>query len=129
MKEQIFDADYCGKTVVRVAKEAKAFGRMNDPTASAYVQGACGDEMEVYLVIQDGTIEDIKFYTEGCLATRACGEIAASLAIGKTTNDALGISPKEVIEALKGLTEDHRHCSILAVSALYKAIADYFLKD
>lgn len=128
MDEEIFDAGYYGDEVVEAAKEAKFFGRMNDPTASAYIKGPCGDEMEFYLVIQDGIIEDIKFYTEGCPATRACGETAASFAIGKTIDTVLGISPKEVMEKLNGLPQDHRHCSILSVSTLYKAIADYLLK-
>ena len=66
------------------------FGRMNDPTASAYIKGACGDEMEFYLFIRNGIIEDIKFYTEGCAVTRACGAVAAELAVGKGIMETLG---------------------------------------
>lgn len=129
MSEDINDSDYFGDKIVRTAKEAKFFGRMNDPSASAGIRGLCGDEMEFYLIIEDDKIEDIKFYTDGCLATRACGEMTASFAIGKNVEDALGITPKEVMRKLDELPEDHRHCSILAVSTLFKAIADYLLKD
>ena len=114
--------------LVELAKNPKHFGRMNDPTAGAYVKGPCGEEMEFYLVIKDKTIEEVKFYTEGCLATRICGSMTAHLAMGKTLDDVLDISPRKVIDLLKGLPENDRHCSILAVSTLHKAIADYLLK-
>ncbi|MDP8299704.1 MAG: iron-sulfur cluster assembly scaffold protein [Candidatus Tantalella remota] len=114
--------------LVGMAKEPKHFGRMNDPTSSAWVRGPCGDEMEFYLVIKRDVIDDIKFYTEGCIATRVCGVVTAQLVLGKSINEALGVSPKKVIALLDGLSENHYHCSILAVSTLYKAIADYLLK-
>jgi len=106
----------------------KYFGRMNDPTSSSYLKGPCGDAMEFYLVIDKDRIAEIKYFTDGCHATRACAAMAAKLAEGKTIKDALLVSAGEVIRRLKGLPEDHLHCSILSVSTLYRAIADYLLK-
>ena len=114
--------------IIALAKNPKHFGRMNDPTSAASIKGPCGDEMEFYLVIKDGIIEDVKFYAKGCIATIVCGSMTAQLALGKSIDEILGISPGEVINALSALSEDHGHCSILAVSALYRAIADYLLK-
>ncbi|MBU0486286.1 MAG: iron-sulfur cluster assembly scaffold protein [Proteobacteria bacterium] len=114
--------------IVEVAKDPKHFGRMNGPTASAYIKGPCGDEMEFYLVIEDRIIKEVKFYTTGCISTIVCGEVVSRLASGKIINEALGISSRQVIEMLKGLPESNSHCSILAVSTLYRAIADYLLK-
>ena len=111
-----------------LAKDPKYFGRMNDPTGGASIKGPCGDEMEFYLDINDGVIEDIKFYTGGCVTTIACGSMTAQLALGKSIEDALGISPKTVISKLSGLPEEQRHCSVLAVSTLYKAIVDYLFR-
>ena len=114
--------------LISLAKNLKYMGRMNDPTSSACLKGPCGDEMEFYLVINDKIIEDIKFYATGCVATIVCGSVTAELASGKPIYEALAISPKEVMDSLNGLPEDHCHCSILAVSALYRAVADYLLK-
>lgn len=108
-------------------REESLFGRMNAPTASAFLKGICGDEMEFHLYIRDGIIEDIRCYTEGCADTRACGLAAAGLAKGKSVLDALAINPKEIIDSQKELSRDGRHCAILAVSTLYRAIADYLL--
>jgi len=104
------------------------FGRMNDPTASAWLRGPCGDEMEFYLVIDGDKITDVRCFTEGCEATRACAVAAARLVHGKTVDGALSISAGEVIGTMGDLPNDHLHCSILAVSALYRAIADHLLR-
>ncbi len=114
--------------VIKLLNDPKFFGRMNDPTASAYLKGPCGDSMEFYLVIENKKITGIKYYADGCGATRACAAMVAQMAYGKTIKEALAISAGEVIMQLKGLPEDHLHCSILSVSTLYRAIADYLLK-
>jgi len=104
------------------------FGRMNDPTAAAFVKGPCGDSMEFYLYVRDGVLEQVKCYTEGCDDTKVCGLEVAKEAEGKSVIDALAINPKEIICSLDFLPEHGRHCAILAVSTLYRAIADYLLK-
>ncbi|MBU1630213.1 MAG: iron-sulfur cluster assembly scaffold protein [Candidatus Omnitrophica bacterium] len=116
------------ENIIKISQNLKHFGRMNDPTSVASIKGPCGDEMEFYLIINNGIIEDVKFYTDGCIATKACGSMAARFAFGKTIEEVLSISPQKIIESLKGLPKDHCHCSILAVSTLYRAIADYLLK-
>jgi len=124
-KEEVFGYP---QEVIELLNNPKFFGRMNGPTSSSYLKGPCGDSMEFYLVIENKKITEIKYYTDGCGATRACAAMAAHLAYGKTVSEALSISAGEVIKQLKGLPEDHLHCSILAVSTLYRAIADYLLK-
>ena len=124
-KEEVFGYP---QEVIKLLNDPKFFGRMNGPTSSSYLKGPCGDSMEFYLVIEEGRITEIKYYTDGCHATRACAAMAAKLAEGKTIKEALLISAGEIITKLKGLPRDHLHCSILAVSTLYRAIADYLLK-
>lgn len=104
------------------------FGRMNDPSASALLKGPCGDEMEFYLVIRDGRIEDVRYYTEGCGSTRRCAAAVARRAKGATMLDALALNPRDVIAAEPDLPAEGRHCAILAVSTLYRAIADHLLQ-
>ena len=104
------------------------FGRMNDPTGSAVLVGLCGDEVEFYLYICDNRIVEAKYYTNGCQDTRLCGRAAAERATGKLVMDALAINPRDIIDSLPNITEGGRHCAILAVSALYRAIADFLMK-
>jgi len=116
------------KDILALAKEPKHFGRMNDPTCAGFIKGPCGEELEFYLVIKNEIVDDVKFYTKGCISTTVCGSVTAEMVLGKSIEDALGISPKKVMEVLFGLPKEHCHCSILAVSTLYRAIADYLLK-
>ncbi len=116
--------------------QSEYFGRMNDPIASARIAGICGDEMEFYLYIRNSVIEEVKFYTEnGCSDTKAAGLVVAKFAENKNVMDALAINPKQVLESLNyfsakesKISDDGRHCAILAVSTLYKAIADFLLQ-
>jgi len=102
-------------------------GRMNDPSAAARLVGLCGDDMEFYLYIRDGLVEEVRYYSNGCANTRACGRETARRAQGRALMDVLAISPREVIDALPELTAGGRHCAILAVSTLHRAVADYLL--
>jgi nitrogen fixation NifU-like protein len=103
------------------------WGRMSDPVGSARVVGLCGDDMEFYLDIRDGVIADVRYYSNGCADTRACGRAAAERAVGKPVMDVLSLSPRQIIDALPELSAPGRHCAILAVSALHRAVADYLL--
>lgn len=122
------DVQDLSEEIKKIIKQDIFFGRMNDATGSAYMKGLCGDEMEFYLVIEKGIVIQVKYYTEGCEFTRACAAAAARLADKKSIHDVLTISPQQIIKKIPTLPEDHLHCSILAVSTLYKAISDYLLK-
>jgi len=114
--------------LIEMARDPKHLGRMNAPTASAILKGPCGDEVEFYLIIENKVIQEAKFFCDGCVATTICADATAELVEGKNIEEALGISPRQVKNILQDLPEDHSHCTILAVSALYRAIADYLLK-
>ncbi|OGS14155.1 MAG: hypothetical protein A2234_10870 [Elusimicrobia bacterium RIFOXYA2_FULL_58_8] len=103
-------------------------GRLNDPTASASVTGPCGDTMEFYINIEGEKIIEIRYYTEGCGVTKACGALAAFYADQRPLSEALLVSPGLILNTLGQVPEDHKHCAILACNAFYRAIADYFLK-
>jgi len=121
------ETTYSAKTL-EYSNNPVNMGRMNDPTASAWINGLCGDFMEIYLVIKDNKITDIKFYTDGCGITLACGSVVTLLAKNKNINDVLSISPNNIIEHLERLPVENIHCAILAANTLHKAIADYLLK-
>jgi len=89
----------------------------------------CGDIMKIYLKIEDGIIEDVKFETFGCGSAIASSSMATELIKGKKVEDALEITNKAVAEALDGLPPHKMHCSVLAEEAIRNALADYFDKN
>lgn len=88
----------------------------------------CGDIMKMYLKIEDGIIEDIKFKTFGCGAAIATSSIATEMIKGKPIEEALKLSNEAVIEALDGLPAVKIHCSVLAEQAVKAALSDYYTR-
>ena len=54
----------------------------------------CGDELELYLILKDGTVEDIMFSGKGCSISQSSGSMMTELVKGKTKVDALSIMGK-----------------------------------
>lgn len=88
----------------------------------------CGDIMTIYLDVQDGIINDIKFQTFGCGSAIAVSSMLTELAKGKTLEEASQITNKDVAEALEGLPKNKLHCSNLGADALQMAIKDYYAR-
>lgn len=88
----------------------------------------CGDIMKVFLKVENGVIEDVKFQTFGCGAAIATSSMATEMVKGKTLEEALKLTNKAVAEALDGLPAPKMHCSMLAEEAIHAAIDDYMKK-
>ncbi len=105
-------------------------GEIEDANAVGTVGNAkCGDIMKMYMKIEDGIIKDVKFKTFGCGAAIATSSMATELVKGKTIEEALKLSNKAVITALKGLPPAKIHCSVLAEDAIKAAIDDYYSRQ
>ena len=85
----------------------------------------CGDIMQMYIKVYIDIIEDIKFKTFGCGAAIATSSMATEMVKGKSIDEALKLSNKQIAEALGGLPPVKMHCSVLAADALREAINDY----
>ncbi|MDO5327832.1 MAG: Fe-S cluster assembly scaffold protein NifU [Clostridia bacterium] len=85
----------------------------------------CGDIMRMYLKVENGIIEDVKFKTFGCGAAIATSSMATEMVKGKTLKEALELTNKAVAEALDGLPPVKMHCSLLAEEAIHAAVEDY----
>ena len=86
----------------------------------------CGDIMKMYLKIKDDRIEDAKFETFGCGSAIASSSMATELIKGKSVDEALAVTNKQVVDALGGLPAYKLHCSVLAEEAVKAALKDYY---
>ena len=89
----------------------------------------CGDIMKMYLKIKDNVITDVKFETFGCGSAIASSSIATEMIRGKTIEEALAVTNKQVVEALGGLPAHKLHCSVLAEEAVKSAVRDYYERN
>ena len=86
----------------------------------------CGDIMKMYLKIKDNRIEDAKFETFGCGSAIASSSMATELIKGKTIEEALAVTNKQVVDALGGLPAYKLHCSVLAEESIKAAVKKYY---
>ena len=102
-------------------------GEMENPSGVGEVGNAkCGDIMRMYLKIDENDIITyVKFKTYGCGTAIASSSMATELIKGKSINEAINLSNKEVAENLDGLPPIKMHCSVLAEEAIKAALYDY----
>jgi nitrogen fixation NifU-like protein len=111
--------------VLEEARHPRNLGAMLQPDASAALNGACGDRMEVFVRLDGPRIERATFLTDGCGPTVACGSMLTALVTGKTLEEAAAIRATDLVAALDGLPEEHVHCASLAVNTLRLAILSH----
>ena len=80
----------------------------------------------MYLKINGNVIEDVKFETFGCGSAIASSSMATELIKGKTIDEALAVTNKQVVDALGGLPAHKLHCSVLAEESIKSAVKDYY---
>jgi nitrogen fixation NifU-like protein len=105
-------------------------GEIEDADGIGEVGNAkCGDIMKMYLKINNGIVEDVKFKTFGCGAAIATSSMATEMIKGQPIENVLKLTNKAVVEALDGLPDVKLHCSVLAEQAVKSALADYYKKQ
>jgi len=100
-----------------IIKDADGIGKAGNPV--------CGDVLWIYIKVQDNKIVDCKFQTFGCVAAIASSSVLTEFVKGKTVNEALKTTNKDVEKALGGLPPVKMHCSLLAEEGIRAAIKDY----
>lgn len=115
--EKVLDHFRKPRNVGTMEGEDIAKGRVGNPV--------CGDLMEFYIKVNDNRIKDIKFQTFGCGSAVATASMITEMAKGKTLEEALEITRKDVADELDGLPPIKMHCSNLAADALRDAIKNY----
>lgn len=109
--------------VVELASEPVNVGEIEDPDAITKFTGPCGDTMQIGIRLKDGFISEIRFLTDGCGPTLACGSAVTMLAKNRTPDEAKKITPVNVLKLLGGLPASHTHCAKLAVVTLQETLA------
>ncbi len=100
-----------------------AIGRVGSP--------ACGDEMKIWMKIDPATdrITECKWRTFGCgsaIASTSMLSVMLTENEGMLVNDALKVTPKDIMGRLEGLPTRKVHCSVLGDKALRTAVNAYF---
>ncbi len=116
------------KFVLERFQNPRNAGGMHGANAIGQVgNAACGDIMKMYLKItDDGVIENARFKTFGCCVAIVSSDVACDLIKGKTLEEALKVTNKEILDKLGELPTHKMHCSLLAEESIRAAIEDYY---
>ena len=68
------------------------------------VNPLCGDELRVFLIVDDGRITDIKVSGQGCSISQSSASMMSSIVKGKTIAEA-----RAVLTTFKGMMNGHGH--------------------
>ena len=101
--------------------ETDGYGLVGDP--------ACGDQMKLWISVRSGRIDKIAFKSYGCPGAIATSSMLTDLAKGRTIEEARHLTDDDVVEALGGIPERKKHCSLLGIQALQTAIRDWEIKS
>ena len=101
------------------------YGRMDHPDGYAKKDGECGENIEMFLRMKDGKVEESRFISDGCMFTVAACNAATEMAKDKTIQDCLRINLSSILEHLGGMPTDHAHCALNAALIFQKALRNY----
>jgi nitrogen fixation NifU-like protein len=113
--------------IVSLIQNPKNWGKPKSSEFSVWhaYEGSCGDTMQFFLKIENGTIQKAHFITDGCGATIATGSQTTMMVEQRSLEYAKSLKPIDIDNALGGLPEDHKHCAELAIRTLIRAIEKY----
>ena len=104
---------------------------INDKQVGTGLVGSpsCGDVMKLQIKIEknknnEEIIKDAKILVFGCGSAKASSSYVAEQLVGKTLEEAMKIKNTDIAEYL-GLPKIKLHCSVLAESAIKRAVEDY----
>ena len=130
MRDQMYS-----KKVMELFHNPRNMGSMKNPDGVGKIGNrVCGDVLWMYIRVARNRsgqeyIKDIKIKTYGCVAAISTSSKVTDMAKGRTLEDALKISNKDIVDLVDGLPPQKVHCSVLAVDALHRAIEDYQKKS
>ncbi len=86
---------------------------------------ACGDQVVLYIQVEQGRISRAGFTTHGCWAAVAMASWITEMATGLSPEEALGLDGEALAREGAGLPEDKWPCARLVSLALHRAVRDW----
>ncbi len=117
--------DYSEK-VIEHYRNPRNVGKIDNADAVGVAGSlACGDQLKIYLKIENNIVTDAKFQTFGCGSAVASSSILTEMIIGKSVDEVKKITNQDIADQLGGLPPEKMHCSVMGYEALEDALKNY----
>ncbi len=117
---------FLGKKVKDHFSNPRNVGEIENPDGVGYFGNLSHSiNLELYIRVEDSVITDAKFKAFGCATTIATISMVSEMLEGKSIDEALDISDKEIAEALDGLPPSRMHCAEIGHELIKSAVGDF----
>jgi nitrogen fixation NifU-like protein len=88
----------------------------------------CGDQIDIFLKVEEGQIKDIKFDGKGCAISQASASMLTEMVMNKPLTTAKDISKDEILEniGLTNLGPARIKCALLSLKVLKMGMVKYY---
>ena len=88
----------------------------------------CGDQIDIFLKVEEGQIKDIKFDGKGCAISQASASMLTEMVMDKPLTTAKDISKDEILEniGLTNLGTARIKCALLSLKVLKMGMVKYY---
>ena len=110
--------------IIERSKEPLFEGVLEDPDIITKDSNPlCGDEIEVFIQMQDNKISNIKFKSRGCSISKVSMDMIAENLIGKTTEEVLQTGNEAILNVIGiKLSAMRVKCALLGLVAIKKGM-------
>ena len=115
---------------MEIYKNPMNMGKLENPSIIQHgVNESCGDEMDLYLKIENGIVIDAKFTATSCSVGVVSSAILTEEIIGKSLEEVKKLDKKKLLELIGvNLTTSRVKCATLPLETLEKGLNDYGTK-
>ncbi|MFC1840101.1 iron-sulfur cluster assembly scaffold protein [Thermodesulfobacteriota bacterium] len=123
-KELLSGSGYSDKAI-RYYLDKKNMGVLPDANQVSELTGHCGDTMKISLKIEEEIIRDARIQVLGCPGAIAAAMAAMDMIKGKTLDEALKVTDRDIFRELEEIPDQKQHCIRLTNKTIEKAIDDF----
>ena len=105
-------------------KNPRNFGHIDNPSVHHHEKNPlCGDEIDIFLVIKDKKIVDVKFNGHGCAISQASASLLTESIKGKSVSEVEKLTKENILEMLGvTLSPVRLKCALLSLDTLKNSI-------
>ncbi len=102
-------------------------GKIKDYTFFRHQKNAsCGDTFDIYVMIEDNIITDVKYEGQGCAISTASFSLLSQKLIDMQFEDAKKLTDKDIYEMIGvPISAGRINCAMLSLNAFQNGIKDY----